>query len=184
MRVPSETSRFSGWARCWCSCLASSLASSTYGRREHCNGIDCSGRASDRFVCARIAGRLGRDSPRLPGQLGTRQFLVANAVWDGVLRDRVHGDGGQRLRPRALRDGAHELLPATGGRSRWPPRSEEHTSELQSLTHLVCRLLLEKKKNLNRGGEDAGLFFTRFSVANASMPAPRAHLRRRQPRFG
>src|ERR1039458_10562200 len=27
------------------------------------------------------------------------------------------------------------------------PRSEEHTSELQSLRHLVCRLLLEKKKN-------------------------------------
>src|SRR5947199_2812039 len=26
-------------------------------------------------------------------------------------------------------------------------RSEEHTSELQSLRHLVCRLLLEKKKN-------------------------------------
>src|SRR5471030_3534602 len=29
-------------------------------------------------------------------------------------------------------------------RARW--RSEEHTSELQSLRHLVCRLLLEKKK--------------------------------------
>src|SRR5437016_8925598 len=27
-----------------------------------------------------------------------------------------------------------------------PERSEEHTSELQSLTNLVCRLLLEKKK--------------------------------------
>src|SRR5205814_8169500 len=27
------------------------------------------------------------------------------------------------------------------------PRSEEHTSELQSLRHLVCRLLLEKKKH-------------------------------------
>src|SRR5438876_7655940 len=27
------------------------------------------------------------------------------------------------------------------------PRSEEHTSELQSPVHLVCRLLLEKKKN-------------------------------------
>src|SRR5258708_21154632 len=27
-----------------------------------------------------------------------------------------------------------------------PPRSEEHTSELQSTDHLVCRLLLEKKK--------------------------------------
>src|SRR2546422_7394110 len=29
------------------------------------------------------------------------------------------------------------------------PRSEEHTSELQSRLHLVCRLLLEKKKNKN-----------------------------------
>src|SRR2546425_6820179 len=28
------------------------------------------------------------------------------------------------------------------------PRSEEHTSELQSLAYLVCRLLLEKKKNV------------------------------------
>src|SRR5689334_23910477 len=27
-----------------------------------------------------------------------------------------------------------------------PPRSEEHTSELQSQFHLICRLLLEKKK--------------------------------------
>src|SRR5205823_12561580 len=34
------------------------------------------------------------------------------------------------------------------GSSRSPgPRSEEHTSELQSLAYLVCRLLLEKKKN-------------------------------------
>src|SRR5438093_4176829 len=30
--------------------------------------------------------------------------------------------------------------------ARAPGRSEEHTSELQSLTNLVCRLLLEKKK--------------------------------------
>src|SRR5258708_11588002 len=29
-----------------------------------------------------------------------------------------------------------------------PPRSEEHTSELQSPDHLVCRLLLEKKKTI------------------------------------
>src|SRR5690625_7101971 len=29
-------------------------------------------------------------------------------------------------------------------------RSEEHTSELQSRGHLVCRLLLEKKKNITR----------------------------------
>src|SRR3712207_6950599 len=30
-----------------------------------------------------------------------------------------------------------------------PPRSEEHTSELQSRQYLVCRLLLEKKKKNN-----------------------------------
>src|SRR5215831_17283957 len=43
-------------------------------------------------------------------------------------------------------------VPATGSRvrRRHAPRSEEHTSELQSLRHLVCRLLLEKKKNHRR----------------------------------
>src|SRR5205814_5002029 len=43
--------------------------------------------------------------------------------------------GGRHRRSRA---GARTLLTL--------PRSEEHTSELQSLRHLVCRLLLEKKK--------------------------------------
>src|SRR2546422_2811433 len=42
-------------------------------------------------------------------------------------------------------------------------RSEEHTSELQSRLHLVCRLLLEKKKknsiNLSRSREAAHLSF-------------------------
>ena len=32
----------------------------------------------------------------------------------------------------------------------WTIRSEEHTSELQSRLHLVCRLLLEKKKTKKR----------------------------------
>src|SRR5436305_9684096 len=36
--------------------------------------------------------------------------------------------------------------PRTTARRRGFPRSEEHTSELQSRPHLVCRLLLEKKK--------------------------------------
>src|SRR2546429_7072021 len=34
-----------------------------------------------------------------------------------------------------------------------PSRSEEHTSELQSRLHLVCRLLLEKKKKSNTRSE-------------------------------
>src|SRR2546425_8906981 len=38
-------------------------------------------------------------------------------------------------------------LPTDTVRSLLKQRSEEHTSELQSLAYLVCRLLLEKKKN-------------------------------------
>src|SRR2546430_8634362 len=43
-------------------------------------------------------------------------------------------------------------------RTRWLPRSEEHTSELQSQSNLVCRLLLEKKKKrINRSSAAATL---------------------------
>src|SRR3712207_8631593 len=42
-----------------------------------------------------------------------------------------------------------EVAAVAGGLSRHHgPRSEEHTSELQSRQYLVCRLLLEKKKNV------------------------------------
>src|SRR5256885_5358812 len=41
---------------------------------------------------------------------------------------------------------AHWLMPVIP--ALWESRSEEHTSELQSPCNLVCRLLLEKKKNL------------------------------------
>src|SRR5438093_5751626 len=54
----------------------------------------------------------------------------------GRPRRRLHG-----ARHRARDDGA-----SRPGRPR-AARSEEHTSELQSLTNLVCRLLLEKKKH-------------------------------------
>src|SRR5258706_8642146 len=51
--------------------------------------------------------------------------------------------GGRRPLPRT-----HRPHPAARRRGERAPRSEEHTSELQSLTNLVCRLLLEKKKNV------------------------------------
>src|SRR5690625_5369781 len=44
------------------------------------------------------------------------------------------------------RDGAQRRLDLPVPRNRRGARSEEHTSELQSRGHLVCRLLLEKKK--------------------------------------
>src|SRR5438034_7306127 len=42
------------------------------------------------------------------------------------------------------------VLPAPGDPRGLPGRSEEHTSELQSHSDLVCRLLLEKKKKRNK----------------------------------
>src|SRR2546425_8741384 len=42
-------------------------------------------------------------------------------------------------------------------RADWKVRSEEHTSELQSLAYLVCRLLLEKKKKIRLIGNDANM---------------------------
>src|SRR5690554_7789698 len=60
---------------------------------------------------------------------------------------------------KAVGSGRHEPGAAAGGAGTGPPpehvvaplqpRSEEHTSELQSRPHLVCRLLLEKKKNVS-----------------------------------
>src|SRR3712207_7380307 len=47
-------------------------------------------------------------------------------------------------------DGPRRRCARTARRSNHrPTRSEEHTSELQSRQYLVCRLLLEKKKNKN-----------------------------------
>src|SRR5438552_11221332 len=45
---------------------------------------------------------------------------------------------------------AHELRADEKERAEHMMRSEEHTSELQSPDHLVCRLLLEKKKQTNQ----------------------------------
>src|SRR5258706_16145763 len=52
----------------------------------------------------------------------------------------------RRARSRRRRQPQQPQAPGPAPRRARPPRSEEHTSELQSLTNLVCRLLLEKKK--------------------------------------
>src|SRR3989442_8796723 len=56
--------------------------------------------------------------------------------------------GGHTLLLDVLAWGRYRLLGAT--RDDAAGRSEEHTSELQSRPHLVCRLLLEKKKKRNK----------------------------------
>src|SRR2546425_7852238 len=54
----------------------------------------------------------------------------------------------RRARPRARRARRSPRAASSSARAR--RRSEEHTSELQSLAYLVCRLLLEKKKTENK----------------------------------
>src|SRR2546430_5822221 len=57
----------------------------------------------------------------------------------GLELDRQPDREGNAMRPRAQdREGTRDRIAF--------PRSEEHTSELQSQSNLVCRLLLEKKK--------------------------------------
>src|SRR5207244_12612580 len=48
----------------------------------------------------------------------------------------------------AIVEAVLRTAPRARARRLSPLRSEEHTSELQSPDHLVCRLLLEKKKNI------------------------------------
>src|SRR5437899_9314215 len=61
-------------------------------------------------------------------------------------RDSEHGRLEHGMQPRAGVAAAHERDVGDGVQVGEDARSEEHTSELQSLRHLVCRLLLEKKK--------------------------------------
>src|SRR5438093_4015368 len=90
------------------------------------------------MVCRERPARAG------PGtdELRRRRLLAVPAP---LVRD-VHGllardAGAPRRRHRAVGERLQQLPPPLSRAA----RSEEHTSELQSLTNLVCRLLLEKK---------------------------------------
>src|SRR3712207_7248913 len=64
-------------------------------------------------------------------------------------RERVEvplGGGQGRRHSSSSATGAASGGPESSRCTRWTTRSEEHTSELQSRQYLVCRLLLEKKK--------------------------------------
>src|SRR2546422_2232292 len=83
-----------------------------------------------------------------------------------VPRHRVSSLSGLGCRPTEVeRDHGHQRFVAHLGEQRFAAarehpthhrRSEEHTSELQSRLHLVCRLLLEKKKKTDAQTGDAG----------------------------
>src|SRR5687767_15738771 len=83
---------------------------------------------------------LFRSSPYCHPEVPTKTGTVASCPLAGTDKRRRAGA------PTARRAGG--ACAARGGRSASGRRrrSEEHTSELQSLAYLVCRLLLEKKK--------------------------------------
>src|SRR2546425_3854764 len=64
------------------------------------------------------------------------------SLWHYAVRALLRPALRHRLRAHAVNE-ERGAFPAAGSAE----RSEEHTSELQSLAYLVCRLLLEKKKN-------------------------------------
>src|SRR2546422_11632938 len=98
-----------------------------------------------RFMGSSREGIRWRTKLRRSGHRRWRDIITRPAS----LSTRLPGRLDRQLARRAQRDGVDAVLPEPG-RDRLavqgPDRSEEHTSELQSRLHLVCRLLLEKKK--------------------------------------
>src|SRR2546422_6982520 len=99
------------------------------------------------LTTTRLFNRPGTPSPASPltvvGGLSLFQRTILTLQRGGISRFIVlAGDETEDLRRQLHADGRIRAA------VRWLPvlRSEEHTSELQSRLHLVCRLLLEKKK--------------------------------------
>src|SRR2546430_10260388 len=90
--------------------------------------------------------------PTPPRRTGGRKSTTAVAIFSGGVSG---ADGGRtctaQCRPRSTCPPWTGRSCTSGARTACSPaawnRSEEHTSELQSQSNLVCRLLLEKKKN-------------------------------------
>src|SRR5258705_6438260 len=74
-----------------------------------------------------------------------RSFLLATTGISGVVTEIFKGLANRPRPSTALAGATSTSFPRP---LKISVRSEEHTSELQSLRHLVCRLLLEKKYNL------------------------------------
>src|SRR5687767_15673770 len=93
---------------------------------------------------------------RLAKLAGGVAVIKAGAATEVELKERKHRiEDAVRNAKAAVEEGivaggGVALIQAGAGLFEGLGRSEEHTSELQSLAYLVCRLLLEKKKNKTR----------------------------------
>src|SRR5690625_6745059 len=113
------------------------------------------GPAVSNIACASISDPPWRASapssehPELLLRGGTHTRCPQRDRCVGCCRHR-EGDQPERLLVVDQRRGVGQVGLTHHGRHR---RSEEHTSELQSRGHLVCRLLLEKKKKTSKEGK-------------------------------
>src|SRR5205823_8775523 len=80
---------------------------------------------------------------RRPLFIGLAIVAIVGAIWYSIF---LQNPPQQTLDQRVQHVGFQLKCPVCQGESVADSRSEEHTSELQSLAYLVCRLLLEKKK--------------------------------------
>src|SRR5262249_60430101 len=80
-----------------------------------------------------------------PPALSPLSLHDALPIYELVVVSGAHALPVETVRSAGMRRG-RAPTPRSGQSRRVAHRSEEHTSELQSLTNLVCRLLLEKKK--------------------------------------
>src|SRR5687768_14462279 len=118
--------------------------------RERKRRCASSGRASDGKQCVQSRRRDLAEKRQRDMNVGERRSPALTVASDllGELRQRSAGAG---VRPEGEEQAHAGSLSCRApdqsqeGRSVAALRSEEHTSELQSRLHLVCRLLLEKK---------------------------------------
>src|SRR5690625_5957793 len=108
--------------------ILSSRRRHTRWPRDWSSDVCSSDLIDSRARCSPSALNAGAESWYLP-EVSARPIGSASSVSEIISRPRCQGVGSDHASHR--------------------PRSEEHTSELQSRGHLVCRLLLEKKKYLN-----------------------------------
>src|SRR2546422_4269739 len=144
MQQPDTPARGGGGARLEINNFGGEIAVKTWSRNavrvvaEHSSRDRITVDASDQVVRVKTEG--GR---RGPSQI---DYAVTVPAWmplnlSGVYTD-IKVDGAQNEITAETVQGEITVLGGAGNVS----RSEEHTSELQSRLHLVCRLLLEKKK--------------------------------------
>src|SRR5205823_12318119 len=138
-----STSRYSRTAR------RSRAATQAAASRPRAKIVQIGSRGAKRVPGGEISRTSGSESQDRvsPSALVRRAYTIALPIASGARRRAAaRSNAGSAWRQARACTSNSEIPYARSTSSIAPVRSEEHTSELQSLAYLVCRLLLEKKK--------------------------------------